>query len=135
MSVGLRFSRIRLRSAVIPRLELNWADTSLLTRRFATASPHSKAREYSLSMSSRMSSEVYPGTSFWNGGVAARFARRPSPRPCIWLGPRYWIKTGAWLPFLPRRELAGRERPLDQRDLLRARGVHCRIIGQDIAQS
>jgi len=25
--------------------------------------------------------------------------------------------------------------PLDQRDLLRARGVHCRIIGQDIAQS
>jgi hypothetical protein len=24
--------------------------------------------------------------------------------------------------------------PLDQRDLLRAWGIHCRVVGQDIAQ-
>ncbi len=38
-------------------------------------------------------------------------------------------------PFRRGVNLLDENVPLDQRDLLRARGVHCRIIGQDIAQS
>src|SRR5437867_12187117 len=101
----------------------------MLTRRSATASRRSKGREYSWRTFWLTSSEVCPGTSSCIGGVAARLVRRPLRRQCIWLATRCWTKEEAWFPFGGGVNLLDENIPLDQCDLLRARGVRCRIVG------